>query len=483
MFRWKQSLKHWLSVLQIENIELTKENSLPFHISLFILFLLIMLWQMPGTIALRNVLLGFLLLLTINLAFTQRRVIADQLPKLSTCLLIGLSCWMVVVVVGWGVEPALSWRELIGQWLVPCLCAFSGGVLAGSAIRRGERLLLIKTVFAALLLQVFIHDLMNLWAYSVSGEFAFRAAPFLRLAEYLRAMVSEEASVDLFQPGLMDKFSYVNNTLAALLIAEVVQRLIRKTRLLPYSNSFIGLAIIAMLFCSYTVRTRNGNVGLLILVATAGLLVCLKLLPRISRVKVLTGAVALLVILATMGSLFYKSDPRWKTLVETIPIAWDTQTHKAWIKQAPFPRLPNGEEVDGSNYERLAWAKEGMKLVMDQPWGTGFNRNAFGDGIDRKYNLGGSCRGAHSHSGLIDFAIANGLPGLVLWLAFLASLAWAGWRAFSGDQMAMGLILMFLVSGFLGRSIVDSNLRDHILQQFLMLTVIFVVMVRARCSQ
>ena len=118
--------------------------------------------------------------------------------------------------------------------------------------------------------------------------------------------------------------------------------------------------------------------------------------------------------------------------------------------------------------------------MQEHPLGIGYSRTAFGDQIDRKYGLGGVFRGSHSHSGLIDFGIANGFPGLVLWLVFLASLAWTGWRAFEGEQMALGLMLIFLVSGFFGRSIVDSNLRDHMLQQFLMIVAILTVFVQQR---
>ena len=451
-----------------------------FTVALSMLFALLMIWPMFGTIALRNILLGGLLLISLWLVSVGHEPWRNQLPKVPALLLTGLTAWLVLVIVGWAADPTQAWKELLGQWVVPYLCAFVGTVLGITALNHGKALVVIRIVFAVLLIQVVAHDLLNLWFYATQGQLAFRAAPVLRLAEAAQVAFTGGTPINLFEPGLMDKFSYVNNTLAAFLIAEIAQRLIRKSRCLPYGNGLIAFATIAMLFCSYTVQTRNGNVGLLMLIATAGLLVCLKSFARIGWTKLILGLGVVAVLLALLGGMFYKSDPRWQTLRETLPIAWDTQTHKAWMTHEDFPLLPNGAQVDVSNYERLAWAKEGAILMQEHPLGIGYSRTAFGDQIDRKYGLGGVFRGSHSHSGLIDFGIANGFPGLVLWLVFLASLAWTGWRAFEGEQMALGLMLIFLVSGFFGRSIVDSNLRDHMLQQFLMIVAILTVFVQQR---
>ena len=93
--------------------------------------------------------------------------------------------------------------------------------------------------------------------------------------------------------------------------------------------------------------------------------------------------------------------------------------------------------------------------------------------------MNGAYRGGHAHSGLIDFAIANGLPGLALWLMFLCALFYTGWTAFALGRVAPALALMFIVSGFFSRSIVDSNIRDHILQQFMFLSIFIAVALKS----
>jgi hypothetical protein len=40
--------------------------------------------------------------------------------------------------------------------------------------------------------------------------------------------------------------------------------------------------------------------------------------------------------------------------------------------------LADGSPVSGSNYERIAWAKEALLQIAREPIGVGYNRSAFG---------------------------------------------------------------------------------------------------------
>ncbi len=121
--------------------------------------------------------------------------------------------------------------------------------------------------------------------------------------------------------------------------------------------------------------------------------------------------------------------------------------------------------MDVSVYLRIAWLKEGLLLVRDHPFGIGFDRNAFGHGLKAKYGRGVG----HSHSGLLDMAIGLGIPGALLWLGFFASLAAIAWRRHraSGNYAAILLLLLLLDYGV--RMVLDSVIRDHMLQQFMFL--------------
>lgn len=462
--------------------------SIPFQWLLLLTSALLAIWPVPGTIGLRNVLLGllFVMLIAAHWRNRSRSYVSNEVswPRWPVGLFLALTAWIALVIVGWGVEPALSWKEFWGQWTMPALCGVMGAWVAIQAQRLGNvgRTYLIGTIFYTFFGLVVLHDVLDALYWAATGQMPFRQAPVLYLPQLPSLLAHDQSFWTAFDGRFGEKFSFVNNTFAALLFAEMIQRLMQKTRCIPVSNLGLGVGFVALFLCSYWLSFRNGNIGLLAMITMAGIMVLVRLRNRIPIVKTMVAIFLGALLLVVAASAFWKSDPRWARFSETLPVAWDTEHHQAWIstKLESYPLLSDGHPVDASAYERTAWIKEGSKLALEYPLGTGLNRNAFFDGIDRKLNLGGMVRGGHAHSGIVDFTIANGFPGIILWMAFLVSLAWIGWRAFRDGDIAIGLMLMFLVSGFFSRSIVDSNLRDHVLQQFLFMVGLFAIMAQSK---
>lgn len=456
-----------------------------FYAALALMALVIFTWPIPGTIALRHSLLGALLLVVLMSTWQTRQLRSMSLTRLRVPVLYfaALTLWIILVIVGWSAESSLSWKEFWGQWALPVVCGALGWLIAQTALKRGEREVqcLLKTIFLTMFVQVLLHDAMGLAYLIATGTQPFRQAPVLYLPNMLQVFLSGGIWTEVFTGLYFEKFSFVNNTFAAILIAEALQRSVQHKRWLPFSNLVIGIAFVAVILCSYWLRVRNGNIGLVFLIVVAGVMTLVRVRHRFKTRNLLMVFVVAIVALMGVGAAFWKSDARWQTFAETVPLALDTEKNKAWLSTtiSPYPRLANGAEVDPSNYERLAWIKEGLKLGWENPLGTGINRNAFFDGLDRKYQMNGEIRGGHAHSGVVDFFIANGLPGLLLWFAFLFSLTLLGWRAFAGANMALGLMLIFLISGFFSRSFLDSNIRDHVLQQFLFMATIFATLCAA----
>lgn len=452
-----------------------------FHSLLITVSALLVVWPVPGTIGLRNGLLGLMVVAVACLLWQNRHgSIGYRWPRWPVFFYLALTVWIVLVIAGWSVEPMLSWKEFWGQWTLPGLCGLLGVIVASQARRLGDvgRKRLVGTVFYTFFGLVLLHDVLDAVYWGVTGQLPFRQAPVLYLPKLPMLLAQGQSFWTAFDGSFGEKFSFVNNTFAALLFAEIIQRLMHKGRWIPVSNAGLLAGFLALLLCSYWLSFRNGNIGLLAMLTMAGMMVLIRLRHRISLVKTTaTIAVGFMLLAGAVGA-FWKSDPRWARFAETVPVAWDTSHHQAWIstRLEPYPLLSDGNPIDPSAYERIAWIKEGSTLALEQPLGTGLNRNAFFDGIDRKFNLGGTVRGGHAHSGIVDFTIANGFPGIALWIAFLASVAWIGWKAFREGRIAAGLILMFLVSGFFSRSIVDSNIRDHVLQQFLFMIGLFTIL-------
>lgn len=435
---------------------------------------------MPGTIALRNALLGCFAITTIGLAFTSpsntRYMLS--LPKGPVRMLLLLTLWIVVVNTFWADYPAQSWAEFRSQWLLPVL-SFSFALWFGMLALQKEpanSARLIKVVFWAYFLQVLVHDLMATGFYLEVGTMPFRNAPVLDLPEtisHLDSITSFTETSSGQNPGF---FSYVNAILSAILVAEIVQRFLMHQRKLPYPSQLLAIAVIAVLFCSYTLQMRNGNVGLLILLFFAAVMIAYRKLGDVHPAKLISICLGFLLALGATGYAFIKSDARWQGLADTVPYAWDTKAHKAWLYGEPYPIMLSGKMVEISAYERTAWLKEGLILVAERPLGSGYDRNAWGGRLVDKYQVEGKSRGGHSHNGILDFAVATGVPGVLLWLGFLASLAWIGFRAFKNGAAMEGMMLLFLVTGYFGRSMVDSVIRDHFLQVFMFLSGYFLAL-------
>lgn len=432
---------------------------------------------MPGTIALRNSVLGLLLVLTASSMVVARA--SFKIPRLSSIPLVVfglLTIWICVVGVLWADEPELSRKEFVGQWLLPIGCALIGWFMVRWASACGKQQALINTLFYAFFFAVLLQNAMGLAYWLATDMQPFRQASVLYLPRLMHVFVNGTPWLEAFNGDFGEKFSFVNNMFVAFVLAEMGQRLLRRTRWLNVSNGVLIISLLMAILCSYWLSFRNGNIGLLSLVFFWGVMIVLAHKGRYGvgpKLAVLTLFVALVYAL---GFLFIRSDPRWQIFSESAAIAIEGDSQQAWLYRKDYPLLKSGQPVDLSAYERISWIKEGVRLGFEHPLGTGFNRNAFFDTLDREHQLNGLVRGGHAHSGLVDFMVANGIPGLLLWLAFLASCAWVGWRMVREGNVAQGLTVVFLVTGFFNRGLVDSNIRDHVLQQFLFLLTIYMTM-------
>ena len=447
---------------------------------MILVFLLQIIWHMPGTIALRNSLLGIFAVITIGVCTVQhsRQAVLNHLPLWPMLMIFALTVWIAVVNTFWADYPALSWAEYRSQWLLPVVSFGFAWLFASTALRADSKnyVRLLQIVFWAYLLQVVLHDLMGGGFFLETGNLPFRNAPVLDLPNTLRNVGDMTALSQAFSGQNPGFFSYVNAILSAILVAEIVQRFLMAKRQLPYANWFLGLCVVAVLFCSYTLMMRNGNVGLLLLLFFAAIMIAFRKLADFHLAKLSSIFLGFLLVLGVTGYAFIKSDARWQGLAETVPYAWDTKSHNAWLIGEPYPMLPSGKMVEISAYERTAWLKEGLVLVAERPLGSGYDRNAWGGRLVDKYPVDGKARGGHSHNGILDFAVATGVPGVLLWIGFLASLAWIGFRTFKQGAIMEGLMLLFLVTGYFGRSMVDSVIRDHFLQVFMFLSGYFLAL-------
>jgi O-antigen ligase len=153
----------------------------------------------------------------------------------------------------------------------------------------------------------------------------------------------------------------------------------------------------------------------------------------------------------------------------SISAGWNYQQSNAWYDiYTPLPKLPDGRQVDDSAYKRLAWFHRGLDLVAEHPLGFGYGRDAFGLALLHEgYKTYPS---TNAHSGIIDLGIRLGMPGILLWTAYCLALVVVGYRAFATRGDVLGLVLLLLSCGYMGRMMIESIQRDHMLYLFLFIS-------------
>ncbi|MDD3466164.1 MAG: O-antigen ligase family protein [Campylobacterales bacterium] len=402
-------------------------------------------WPIPRTIAVRNISIALSVLIFGYLAFKNgvfRFAFSDAQKKVFV-VLTASTLWFYLEAIVVSPETAWALKELM-QWISAIVCFGLGFLVANIEDKKAKIVFLI--VLSAIFAHIFYIDLFA-----------------------VKYFVSNQGTLPTRIDGLTegpDKANYITNWALALIGAEIYFRTVKHKRLIPIDNFLLGFLFVLVIASSYFETMRFGFIGLIF--TFIGFLFLYLLSARsISASKksiifFLSG-----IIFISFLYVSYKSDPRWNTLKETLPIALDTEHNKGWLssKKYGYPKLSNGEMVSTSNYERPAWAKEGLILIAENPLGVGYGRNAFGHALKAKYGEGGG----HSHSGIIDLGIGTGVPGIILWVVFLGSLVYYGFSSFKKHGSYFGMALFFIASGFFFRMIVDSVIRDHMLEQFMFL--------------
>jgi hypothetical protein len=417
------------------------------YAGLFFVAVLMFFWPVPRTIAVRNIAFALSLLTFGYIYFKNNKIgISSSKPvKIICAILFAATVWFYLVALFVSNETLWSLKELNGQWLMGVL-AFILGIVAASLPTSKSKIVFLIAV-SMLCVHLFYIDLFA-----------------------VKSFVSHNGVFQLRLEGLTegcDKANYITNWALAIVGAEIYFRAVKHKRLIPIDNFLLFCIFVLILASSYFETMRFGFIGLIFTFVGFLFLYLIANVKIFSIAKLATIFAALVILFSSFLFVSYKADSRWQSVEETFYISLDTKTNKAWLNWDKYPKpvLSNGETVVHSNYVRPAWIKEGAILIAENPFGIGYGRNAFGHALKAKYGEGGG----HSHSGIIDLGIGVGIPGMLLWVAFLASLMYYGFKSFKEDDSYFGMVLLFIVSGFFFRMIVDSVIRDHMLEQFMFL--------------
>ncbi len=262
--------------------------------------------------------------------------------------------------------------------------------------------------------------------------------------------------------------SYITNIVLSLSVAEFIYRFRTEKKNLIGSNKIISFVVILCLLSINIVNMRNQLVSILFIGFVASFFILYGNNKYKRKVKVF---IAMTLIFALSLPLAYslKYDSRWSTFSETVLIALDTESNKFWVNHNyGLPKLSNGSPVNDSNYERVAFFKKGIEYIDNNYMGIGYGRNAFGHAI-QMYENDSTARGKHSHSSFIDLAVGAGVTSIILWLIFIMKIFSYSIQSYKINVNYHSIAISMLTVDFFSRSLIDSIMRDHMFQQFMLI--------------
>lgn len=206
----------------------------------------------------------------------------------------------------------------------------------------------------------------------------------------------------------------------------------------------IGLTVyvmvgITILFYSYVFifDTKNGVIGSLCLLC-CWTLICFKSLQSMLIQKKFNLKYTWKILFIVIGfiltmSFFLKEHSKfnigWQHIVADIKVGVQIDQYPNWkhLAQMGYPKNEYGQPVAANTYERVAWATAGMREIMANPLGAGVLKSPYIALTDsnrylvEKKNQGGIIS---THSALVEFGLAYGLPFLGFVLTWLITIVY-----------------------------------------------------------
>lgn len=267
------------------------------------------------------------------------------------------------------------------------------------------------------------------------------------------------------------RMSFQINMVTGFIIAELLARSLINKRFLQLNTPILILIFFSNLLCTGFVDTRWGTIGLIGNLFSTFILLIFHSTRRSRLMSSCLILVSIIAASALLGYTSWKKDSRWQNLKSDAIAGWSVPiTSFCYINnQKAKPLNGNGDPINHSNGCRASFFHNGWKLVWEHPAGIGPRKEAF-NYVLRRDTQNKHITIPHSHYGLIEFGIQNGIIGIIGWLVLLVSCWHIGWREFRNGNSMVGMFLLLFTVGFFSRTLVDHNLLDHFLEQYMMLT-------------
>lgn len=386
------------------------------------------LWVIPGTIAIRQILLALTLLPSIFfLSSHLRHHGLNRLRALPILLLFCLLLWVLAHLFFFSYDQTLELKQLSSLWLraiVGIVIGFSLGIILRGSPR--GRLAFFVGLFAT--------SLINLAIYVYQS--------------YLQGnWIAPNSFVTTYYFNKIEA-AYFGGIAIAVSVAQILLILKNELTLKSWLTLILWVIGIGVALLSSLVSSSKNGIAI-------GIYLCSMLVigvtwrvifSKANRLKSLAIMFFFCVAISSVWITHKSSASQgWNTLFEDIRIAIQIDKYPQWKTNTglPYPINDSGKTVALNTYERFSWATVGATLIAKYPLGYGLINNSFKKVLDLdgvSHNVPGQ-----AHSGWIDFGLAYGVPGIGL--LFLCLLLMIIFGLNSQDEysfMAAWLALMLI---------------------------------------
>lgn len=413
---------------------------------LFLNAILLGIWAVKHTIALRNFLL--VVGVVIGIIIIRREFISSELKKvlspryLMPLIFVALMfLWVLWHLFFMPLYPDLQISELKSTWLR----AFFA-VINGSAI--------------GLLIRKNIRNLNFLWLGMLSSFFVLYCQYIPRVYETGRAYQ--------YDPYSYIFHSKINGILAgSMLIAGLGGMTFDLVRLSSFEKNRLQVIFCVFTLCAtlfayvFIFDSRNGVGIAAFLFFFWGCLFFHKIIFNIRMRSdfstILAPLISLLLLFAIFGFFLIQQssyNSGWNTYFEDFSMGLQSDKYVNWrdFSNLGMPIAPSGRELSASTFERTALIVEGIKVISANPLGCGVLTHPFMKMLPQLYP-GVVFAGEHAtHSAWIEFGIAFGIPGLLFLIGGLLISVVNAIKERSRSptsittlSLALGILILYLV--------------------------------------
>jgi hypothetical protein len=390
--------------------------------------LLLAIWSLPGTIALRNILL--VLGATTSLIYiyhTKSKILSYSSWPLAFIVLFFV--WVILHIAFLANEHNPQVAEFKGLWLRTALAVLLGLALGLLLTRRFDTE--INQVSSKFSNSYSLELELSILFFGLAGYTIISMCYLFDqiLASNTLPIVTPNNHINWLYKLYKAKTPFVigNAFFLPFCLALVFFSLKNHANFFWAIFGSIGLTV--ALLITVLSNTKNGFAIFALAIALFGVNLILK--GRWLRKNIKTS----LVIAAVLISFFYlaaklhvNKNPEWFFMLANAKVGLDIKNHDQWRTQKiDSVLLTNefGKSVDPSTYERSSWFAAGLILLAENPLGFGLTHHSFGKLAIIKWpdfsKEALNARGA-THSGWLDFALGMGIPGVLLvWISLLVS--------------------------------------------------------------